>query len=194
MQATIVAQQNNKISEFVVWPAAVCCAAPLFLFGAGSGLFVTTAHAACVSGSQCEANGSSESPAANDNFKSIGPNLENAALKAINGGSITGSALSIDASPADHYGAYIDRNGQITLTGNTTTITGDNGVRVQGGGSFTMLGGKIDTRNSAVEVGHNSDVTLTDVTVEKGSGIGVALQIGRFGNNASFTMTGGSIV
>jgi len=174
----------------------VVSVAALDVTGQGGSNFVTTAHAACVSGSQCEANGSSETPTANDNFKSIGTTVQNAALKAINGGNITGSALSIDASPAGHQGAYVDSNGQITLTGSTTTITGDYGVSVQGGGSFTMLEGKIDTQKTAVDVRSNGDVTLTDVTVEKGSGSGsgMALEIGQVsGSNASFTMTGGSV-
>jgi len=176
--------------------ASVYCAAPLFFFVAGGGgNFVTTARAACVSGAQCEANGFAETPANNDSFKSIGPHLESAALKAINGGTITGSDLTIDsATGGSQYGAYVDSNGQITLTGNATTITGDRGIRSQGGGSFTMLEGKIDTSESAVEVGSDGDVTLTDVTIEKGSGTGMALQIGQAGdNNASLTMTGGSI-
>jgi len=165
----------------------------VFLTGQKGSNFVTTAHAACVSGSQCEANGFSEAPVANDNFNSIGITVQNAALKAINGGSIIGSALSIDASPAGHHGAYVDSNGQIALTGNTT-ITGDYGVSVQGGGSFTMLEGKIDTQHTAVDVRSNGDVTLTDVTIEKGSSSGMALQIGQgFDSNVSFTMTGGSV-
>jgi len=154
---------------------------------------VTPAYAACVSGAQCEANGFAETPANNDSFQAIGANLDNAALKAINGGAITGSGLTIDATSAG-YGAYADGNGQITLTGAATGISGFRGIRAQGGGSVTMTDGKIDTIESAVEVLDNGSVTLTDVTVEKGSGNGSAIAVGPLGtSNASFTMTGGSL-
>jgi len=166
-----------------------CGAAVIF---AGGGVAPT--YAACVSGAQCEANGFAESPAANDSFNAIGTNPENAALKAINGGAITGSNLTINATTGfTPYGAYVDSNGQITLTDPATSLTGFRGVRAQGGGSFTMTDGKIDTSDVAVEMFSDGTVTLTDVDIERNTGSATAIRLGSTASNASFTMTGGSI-
>jgi len=151
-------------------------------------------HAACTSGSQCEANGVAENPAANESFQAIGPGADNAALKAINGGTINGSGLTIDSSAGiDHYGAYVNTGGTITLIGSSTTITGVNGVRAQGGGSFAMTGGTITASEHAVDMRSDGNVTLSNVNIVDTSSPSPAVRFGFTPSNASFSMTGGAI-
>jgi len=158
--------------RLTLWPAAAYGAATLFFVVGASRSFVAPAYAACISGAQCEANGFSETPAANDAFAAIGGGLNNAALVARNGGDITGTALIIsapggnNANPnTDENGVYIESGGAITLTGNSS-ITARRGVHAEGlNSAFTMTGGQINTAKDAVRVVGQASAALDNVVI-----------------------------
>jgi len=149
-----------------------------------------------VSGAQCVANGtqSIENPA-NDNFQSSGSgvNWENAAVQALNGGVISGDALTITAPNAEEYGVWVHENGQVTLTGNST-IGGAHAVVASGANSrFTMTGGKIEASQQAIRLQGSVSVVLNNVDVVDTVQNDSAVWFDTFADGASFSMTGGSV-
>jgi len=184
-------RMDTCVHAFTSSPRTAACGVIALVFAGSYPL--SPARAACVSGAQCEANGFLDTPSpANDSFQSIGTDVGNAALKALNGGTITGSALTISATPAKHFGAHIESNGQISLSG-STTITGDYGVSVAGG-NFTMTDGQIIAGRNAIQIDGSSTVTLTDVALNTSNNVsGHSVDFFGTSSNSVFTMTGGSI-
>jgi len=152
-----------------LWSVVAYCAAPLLLFAGGEGGGNTRSRRLLI----------------------------NAALRAINGGSISGTDLTIKTgvnSSNTHHAVYIDTGSTITLTGSNTTITGTPsdhlpyGVNVQGGSSFVMTDGTIDRFKYAVNLDTDSTAMLTN-----GSVFEAAVNFDSTSSNSSLSMTGGSI-
>jgi len=164
--------------------------------GAGA---MPPACATCIHGSQCSVSDGTTENRSDAHFKAVGPynNPITSALVVTNGSTLNGERLTVNAGIDAATGlggraAHAEKGGTISLIDSIITSDGF-GVNLAHDSRFTMIGGTIHSRYTALDmVGNGNHATLTGVAISSKSLN--SIRHDGYSTDSTLTLDGGTII